>query len=199
MRAMSMCLYVGTYGSERHALADAEAVDKLYRDGVIGPYDSAVVVRDENGWVDVYTTEKPSEHGEEIGVGAGLIAGGIATAVAMAFFPPIMLATAAVGVAAEVAGGALGGGLIGGIVGGLVGHLRKGLSRAELDEVGRLLSDGQTAVVVVGEAKGDPAVDNGALTTTLHAARSVVREISFDGVVFARDLDAAVHKVTAAD
>jgi Protein of unknown function (DUF1269) len=72
-------------------------------------------------------------------------------------FPPAILATTAVGAA----------------VGGVSGHLWRGMSRADVRELGELIDDGQAALVIVGESKLEEAVDKAALKAEKHVAKEL--------------------------
>jgi uncharacterized membrane protein len=192
MASKPMFLFIGTYPSEDSARSDEEIVKQLYRDNMIGTYDAARVVRDAEGKVHFHRSEKPTQHGTEIGAGVGLVATGVATAVATIFFAPIVIA-GAIGVAADTAAGVVSGGVVGGVAGGLIGHVRKGLSRQELDEIGRLLNDSTAALVVVGESKVDQALTK----AELRATKSVEKQLQLDVERSNQDLNAAMEEVTA--
>jgi len=164
-------VYIANYDKVEDAKADYQAVKDLHRAGVIGTYDAALVTRDANGRVHIHETEKPTEHGAEAGLATGAVAGGVAAAVSGVFFPPIALAGAAVG--------ALGGAAI--------GHLRRGLPRKDLDEIGDALRDSEASVVVVGQSTLDKAV-KAALKS---ASRQLEREIDDDADELKRLIEAA--------
>ena len=105
-------LYAAIYDEIADAEADYEAVFDLHAMGAIGTFDSAVIRRDEDGKVHVTKTEKPTQHGAWTGAGVGALVGII--------FPPALIGSAIVGAGA----------------GGLIGHLRGGISRGDLKELG---------------------------------------------------------------
>src|SRR5678816_2853932 len=92
-------------------------------------------IRDRDGKVSVHKTEKPTQHGAWTGAGVGALVGII--------FPPAILGSAIVGAGA----------------GGLVGHLRKGISRGDLKDLGDELEAGTAAVIVLGEAKIEEQIE----------------------------------------
>jgi hypothetical protein len=72
------------YSNESDALADFEAVGKLYSDlGVIDTYEAAGLTRKPNGKVEIVErTEEPTRQGPAVGFAVGLAAGA-----AIALFP----------------------------------------------------------------------------------------------------------------
>ena len=122
-------LYAAIYDDAADAEADYEAVFDLHAAGAIGTFDSAVIEKDEDGKVHVHKTEKPTQHGAWTGAGVGALVGII--------FPPAIIGSAIVGAGA----------------GGLIGHLRGGVSRDDLKDLGDELEAGNAAVIVLGESK----------------------------------------------
>src|SRR5262245_10609919 len=122
-------LYAAIYDDIDDAEADYEAVFDLHAAGAIGTFDSAVIRKEEDGKVRVTKTEKPTQHGAWTGAGVGALVGII--------FPPAILGSAIVGAGA----------------GGLIGHLRGGISRGDLKELGEELDAGSAAVIVLAESR----------------------------------------------
>ena len=122
-------LYAAVYDEIADAEADYEAVFDLHAAGAIGTFDSAVIRKEEDGKVHVTKTEKPTQHGAWTGAGVGALVG--------ILFPPAIIGSAIVGAGA----------------GGLIGHLRRGISRGDLKELGDELEAGTAAVIVLGESK----------------------------------------------
>ena len=89
--------------------------------------------------------------------------GAAAGAVVGVIFPPAILGAAAVG-----------------------GHLRRGLSRSDVDELGDLLAQGEAALVVVGRTKLADVLDRG----RLNAANHVYKQLGVD----AKHIDDAVRQ-----
>jgi hypothetical protein len=79
--------------------------------------------------------------------GVGAVVGIVAGATLAAIFPPLGLAVAG----AALAGG-VGGALVGGAVGSAIGHLEGGVSKQQVEDIGRVLRSGQAALVVSSDA-----------------------------------------------
>jgi uncharacterized membrane protein len=156
-------LFVGTYTSEDDAEADFDAVKALHREGVIGTYDIAMVTKDAQDKVHVKKHEKPTEHGVWTGVAVGALVG--------ILFPPSIIAAGAVG----------------GVTGGLVGHFWRGMSRADLKELGELIDDGQAALVIVGESKFEQYLDR----AFARAQRRTQKQVKADAKAVEREIDEA--------
>ena len=156
-------LFVGTYKSEEDARADYEAVKALHDEGVIGTYDMAIVSKDDQDKVHVKKHEKPTEHGVWTGIAVGAVVG--------ILFPPSIIAS----------------GAIGGATGGLIGHFWRGMSRADVKELGELIDEGQAALVVVGESKFQQYMDR----AFSRAQRRVERQVKADARAVQKELDEA--------
>jgi uncharacterized membrane protein len=156
-------LYAGEYDSVDDAKADLETLKEMHREHVVGTYDAAVVTKNEDGKVDIVDKiEKPTQHGGWAGMAVGAAMGLI--------FPP----------------GILVGGLLGAGAGALIGHLEGGMSREDVKEVGEMLDNSEAALIVVGEATIERAVDD----ATKQAKRELKKEIRAD----ARDMERAVDE-----
>lgn len=153
-------IYVGTYPSEAQARDDYRVVKDLHSAGVVGTYDAAVVTKDDRGKVHVNKDEMATRHGAWGGAAAGALVG--------ILFPPALIGTAAVGAA----------------VGGASGHLWRGMSRADVKELGEVIDAGQAALVIIGESKVEQALSKAALRADKHVAKKV--DVSPD------DIDQAV-------
>jgi uncharacterized membrane protein len=158
----SIFIYVGTYPGQAQARDDYQVVKDLHSAGAVGTYDAAVVIKDDLGKVHVNKDEMATRHGAWGGAAAGAAIG--------VLFPPSIIGTALVGAA----------------VGGVSGHLWRGMSRADVKELGEVLDSGQAALVVVGEDKIEPALDKAALKAERHVARKL--DVSPD------DIDLAVRE-----
>jgi uncharacterized membrane protein len=156
-------LYAGEYESVEDAKADLDALKELHREHVVGTYDAAVVTKNEEGKVKIVDKiEKPTQHGGWAGMAVGAAMGLI--------FPPSVLV----------------GGLLGAGAGALIGHLEGGMSRSDLKEVGEMLDNSEAALIVVGEATIERAVDD----ATKRAKRDLKKEIRAD----AREMERAVDQ-----
>src|SRR5262245_32726607 len=135
------------YDSEADALADFEAVRKLYTDlGLIDTYDAAVLTRGTDGKVKIVKrVEEPTRQAGKMGVLIGLAAGAI-----VALFPAVSLGIGA----AALSGGAIGGG-----IGALAGHVAAGMSRTDLKDLGELLDKGTSGLLVVAATDVSGRVD----------------------------------------
>ena len=155
-------IYIGTYPSEAAARADYDVVKDLHAAGAVGTYDAAVVTKDDGGYVHVNKDEMATRHGAWGGAAVGGLVG--------ILFPPAIIPMAAVGAAA----------------GGVGGHLWRGMSRADVKELGDVIDDGQAALVIVGESKVEQAVDKAGLKAEKHVAK--------DLDVKPKDIDKAVRE-----
>ena len=153
---------IGTYPTWAGAQDDYGVVKDLHAAGAIGTYDAAVVTKDEGGYVHVNKDEMATRHGAWGGAVAGALVG--------ILFPPAIIATAAVG--AEI--------------GGVSGHLWRGMSRADVKELGDIIDDGQAALIIVGESKLQDAIDKAALKAEKHVAKELN--------VSKKDVDQAVQE-----
>src|SRR5271157_1172711 len=99
-----------------------------------------------------------------------LHAAGAVGAVVGILFPPSIIGTAIVGAA----------------VGGVGGHLWRGMSRADVKELGDIIDAGQAALVIVGESKVEQAVEKAELKAEKHVAKELD--------VSPKDVDKAVRE-----
>ena len=159
-------LYAALYDDIADAEADYDAVFDLHAAGAIGTFDSAVIRKDDDGKVRVTKTEKPTQHGAWTGAGVGALVGII--------FPPAILGSAIVGAGA----------------GGLVGHLRKGISRGDLKDLGDELERGSAAVIVIGESKIEEQLEK-AMT---RANKLIEKQVDADADELEREIDAAAKE-----
>jgi uncharacterized membrane protein len=158
-KAESVFIYVGTYPDEAQARDDYQVVKGLHSAGAVGTYDAALVTKDD-GKVHVNKDEMATRHGAWGGAAVGAAIG--------ILFPPSIIGTTIAGAA----------------VGGVGGHLWRGMSRADVKEIGEIIDDGQAALVVVGESRVEQALDKAAL----RAEKQVARELG----VNPKDIDQAV-------
>ena len=147
---MSLDTYVvlaNQYETEQDALADYDAVRKLYTDiGIVDTYDAAVLTRKADGKVEIIKrVEEPTRRGAAAGFFVGLAVG-----VVVALFP-----AAGIGIAAGMIGGAA----IGTTVGAVAGHVARGMKRSDLKELGELLDNGKSGLVVVAATDVEDKVE----------------------------------------
>jgi uncharacterized membrane protein len=162
-------LYAAIYDNVADAEADYEAVFDLHAAGAIGTFDSAVIEKDEDGKVHVHKTEKPTQHGAWTGAGVGALVG--------ILFPPAVIGSAIVGAGA----------------GGLVGHLRGGVSRDDLKELGDELEAGSAAVIVLGESKIEEQLEK----AVTRANKLIEKQVDADADELRREIDAAAKEQAA--
>lgn len=132
-------VFAASYDTLGAAEADYHAVRDFYlTSGLLDTYDAAVITRDDAGKVRIVIKhEQPTRQGAWHGLGIGLVGGAL-----VALFP-------AVGLGAGLLLGATGGAGLG----ALAGHVSAGLKRADLKDLGELLDEGHSGLVVV--AAGD--------------------------------------------
>jgi uncharacterized membrane protein len=155
-------IFVGTYLDQDLARWDYNAIKKLHEEGAIGTYDAAVVTKDATGKVHVNKDEMATRHGAWGGAAAGAVVG--------ILFPPSIIGTALVGAA----------------VGGVGGHLWRGMSRADVKEIGDIIDTGQAALIVLGETTLQKALEK----AELKAEKRVAKELD----VSKKDIDKAVQE-----
>jgi uncharacterized membrane protein len=166
-------LLAASYSSQDAALADYDAVHQLYaKSGLIDTYDAAVISRHEDGKVKIVKKhEQPTRQGGWGGLGIGLVGGAL-----IAVFP-------AVGIGAGLLlGGAGGAGL-----GALAGHVAAGMSRSDLKEIGELLDEGQSGLVVVAATDMDAHVE----AAIKGAAKLTKKQLRADEKALEKEIDAA--------
>src|SRR3712207_4233137 len=159
-----MFLYAGEYENVEDAKADLEVLKELHREHVVGTYDAAVVTKNEEGKVKIVDKiEKPTQHGGWAGLAVGAALGLI--------FSPSSLVRGVGGAGA----------------GALIGHLEGGISRSDLKEVGETLENSEAALIVVGEATIERAVDE----ATKRAKKEMKKEVRADAKEMERLIDTA--------
>jgi uncharacterized membrane protein len=157
-------MYVGEYESVDDAKADLEALKELHREHVVGTYDAAVLSKNEEGKVEIVDKiEKPTQHGGWAGLAVGAAIGLI--------FPPSILVS----------------GLVGAGAGALIGHLRGGMSRSDLKEIGEVLDESEAALIVVGEETIERAVDE----AIRRAKKDMKKQVQADAKEIERAIDTA--------
>jgi len=120
------------------------------------------VTKDLDGKVHENKDETATRHGAWGGIAVGAALGLI--------FPPSILGAAAAG----------------GIVGGVGGHLRKGMSRSEVKQLGDFITPGQAGLVVIGESKIRDAIED----AVTRAEKETAEELGIDP----KDIDRAMKE-----
>lgn len=158
-------IYAGTYPSEEAARAGYDVVKDLHDAGAVGTYDAAVVTKDDTGKVHVNKDETATRRGAWGGAAVGALVG--------ILFPPAVIGSAVVGAA----------------MGGAGGHLWRGMSRADVKELGEIIDEGEAALVIVGESTLQQAIGKAALK----AEKQVAKELD----VNPKDVDKAVKEAVS--
>jgi uncharacterized membrane protein len=162
-----------SYDTLGAAEADYHAVRELYlMSGRIDGYDAAVITRDAAGKVTIVVKHgQPTREGAWHGLGIGLVGGAL-----VALFPAVGLG------AGLLLGAASGAGL-----GALAGHVSAGLTRADLKDLGELLDEGHSGLVVVAVSDFGDRVEH-----RMGRASMLTRKpLRADEKAVARDIEAA--------
>jgi len=172
-------VFAASYDSLGAAEADYHAVGELYQaSGLIDTYDAAVITRDDDGKVRIVAKhEQPTRRGAWRGLGIGLAGGAL-----VALFPAVGLG------AGLLIGGAGGAGL-----GAMAGHVTAGLRRADLKDLGELLDDGHSGLVVVAASDLGDRVER----AISHARGLTRKQLRADETLVARDIDLAASAPAA--
>jgi uncharacterized membrane protein len=156
-------LFVGDYESVDDAKADLEELKQLHHEHVVGTYDAAIVTKTEEGRVKIVDKiEKPTQHGGWAGLAVGALVGLV--------WPSVLV-----------------GGLLGAGIGALIGHLEGGISRSDLKELGEMLDESEVALIVVGEATIEQAVEEEIKRTK----KVLKKEVRADAREMEKAIDAA--------
>jgi len=167
----TLVVIANQYHSEADALADFDDVRKLYTElGIIETFDAAVLTRKADGKVEIVKrVTGPTRHGASVG-----LRGGLALGAALALFPAITLA------GALLAGGTLGAG-----AGAIAGHLVSGISRSDLKDLGELLDNGTSGLLVVAATSVEARVE----ATTQRATNRAKARLQADVDAMKKELD----------
>jgi uncharacterized membrane protein len=159
-----MFLYAGEYDSVEDAKADLEELKELHREHFVGTYDAAVLTKNEEGKVEIVDKiEKPTQHGGWAGLAVGAAIG--------LLFPPSVLVS----------------GLVGAGAGAIIGHLRSGMSRSDLNEIGEMLEESDAALIVIGEG----TIERGVEEATRRAKKEIKKKVRADAREIERAIDSA--------
>jgi uncharacterized membrane protein len=164
-KADAVFIYIGTYPNEAAARADYDIVKDLHAVGAVGTYDAAVIRKDESGKVHVNKDEEATRHGGWGGAAAGAVVG--------ILFPPSIIGSA----------------LLGAAIGGVSGHLWRGMSRADVKELGDLIDANEAALLIIGESTIEEAVEKAQLKADKHIAKQLNAS--------AKDVDKAVQEAAS--
>jgi uncharacterized membrane protein len=158
-------LYAAEYDSSDDARADYEVLLEAHAEGWVGTYDAAVVEKTPDGKVHVHKHEKPTQHGAWAGVAVGALAGII--------FPPSVLGAA----------------VVGGTAGGVIGHLRGGMSRSDVKELGDFIDAGQAALIVIAESRVQEQLEK----ELVRANKMIEKQVDADAKELEKELDKAAQ------
>jgi uncharacterized membrane protein len=165
-------IIAATYESQADAEDDYQAVHDLYvESGLIDTYDAAVLHREDGKVKIVKKHEQPTRQGGWGGLGIGLVGGAL-----IALFPAVALG------GALLVGGASGAGL-----GALAGHVVGGMKRADLKDLGELLDEGDSALIVIAASDLEARVDE----AIKHAAKRTKKELRADEKALEKEIDDA--------
>ena len=171
MAPSQFVLIANQYDSEADALADFDEVRKVYAQfDIIDTQDAAVLTRKADGEVEIVKrVSGPTRRGAAVG-----LAGGLALGAALALFPAITLA-----------GGLLAGGTFGAGAGAIAGHMVSGMSRSDLRELGEVLDNGTSGLVVVVATNVETRVE----AVITRAKHQVKAQLQADVGAMKRELD----------
>ena len=129
------------YDAEADAIADYEAIHKLYSDlGILDSFDAAVLTRQPDGKVII--VKRVDEQSDEQSKGKARWVAGLAVGTAVALFPAVALGIPVAGLGMGLLAGAGMGAVIG-------GHVARGMNRSDLKDLGELLDHGTSGLLVV--------------------------------------------------
>lgn len=135
------------YDAEADAIADYEAIRKLYRDlGILDSLDAAVITRQPDGKIIIVKRVDEQPEGKRRWVA------GLAVGTAVALFPAVALGIPVAGLGM----GLLAGAGVGAVVGG---HVSRGMQRSDLKDLGELLDHGTSGLLVVTTSDIEARVD----------------------------------------
>ncbi|HKB36173.1 MAG TPA: DUF1269 domain-containing protein [Gemmataceae bacterium] len=120
-------IYAAKYATPDDVHADYETLLDQHKEDLAETYDGGIITKDDRGKVHVKKHEKRTREA----VGGGVAVG----AVVAVLFPPSIIAAEA-----------------GAVPGGLIAHIRHGMSRRDMKDLGELLDDGEAGLVVVGKS-----------------------------------------------
>ncbi len=165
-------VFAASYDTLGAAEADYHAVRDFYlTSGLLDTYDAAVIARDDAGKVTIVLKhDQPARPGAWGGLGIGLAGGAL-----VALFP-------AVGTGAGLL---VGDG--GAAVGTLAGHVSAGLSRADLKDLGELLDEGRSGLVIVAASDLGGRVE----PVVRRASKLAKKPLAADQQAVGQDIEAA--------
>ena len=157
-------VFAGAYSDMAMAEADFAAIKDVRSIGLIGKYQAALFTKDSDGKIEVLNTDSTTR---ALGTKWGMAAGAVA-----ALIWPV---------------GLLGGLVVGGGLGALTGNIVKGWSAGDVKELGAVLEDGESGILLVAEATPDVLAKN----VLKQAKRDAKKQIDVE----ADDMEAAIDEV----
>lgn len=163
----TMFLYVAAYADETAANEDFELLKELNKEGWVGTYDAGVVSKDSEGKLTVKRHTDSTGKGLRRGLAVGAVLGIV--------FPPSVLVSGLVGMGAGAA----------------IGHNLNEVSKDDLHDVGELLENNESAIVVLGESK----VEDKVRQLTKKAVKEYQKEFNSDVADYNKALDEAAKAI----
>ncbi len=163
----TMFIYVAAYSDETAASEDFELLQALNKEGWVGTYDVGIVTKDAEGKLNVKRHTDSTGKGLRRGLAVGAVLGII--------FPPSIIAS----------------GVIGATAGATIGHSLNDVSKDDLKDIGELLENNESAIVVIAESK----VEDKVRELTKHAIKEYQKEFNSDVAEYNKSLDEAVKQV----
>jgi uncharacterized membrane protein len=167
-------VFAASYQTLDAAESDYQNVREFYMvSGLLDAYDAAVITRDGAGKVGIAVRhEQPTRQGAWRGLGIGLAGGAL-----VALFP-------AVGAGAGLPLGAAGSAGLA----TLAGHVSAGLKRADLEDLGEVLDEGHSGLVIVAASDIGDRIEH----FLRHASKLTRKPLLADETAVAKDIEAAV-------
>lgn len=163
----NMFIYVAAYEDETAANEDFELLKELNKEGWVGTYDAGVVVKDSDGKLSISRHTDSTGKGTRRGLAVGAVLGVI--------FPPSILAA----------------GLVGAGAGAVIGHSLNDVSKDDLKDIGNLLENNQSAIVVLGESTVEDKIKD----LTKQAVKEYQKEFNSDVADYNKAIDQAVKEM----
>lgn len=165
-------LVAAQYDELDDAIADYEAVRYVYEElDIIDTYDAAVISRGSDGKVKIEKKhEQPTRDAAVKGLYIGLAVGAL-----VAVFPAVLLG------AGMLVGSAAGAG-----VGAIAGHAAGGMSRADLKDLGELLDEGGSALILVAATDVEAHIDK----ALVRAKKTLKKQVQADTDALKQEIDA---------
>lgn len=163
----NMFLYVAAYSDELAASEDFELLQDLNKEGWVGTYDAGVVVKDSEGKLSVKRHTDSTGKGLRRGLAVGAVLGLI--------FPPSIIVS----------------GLVGAGAGAAIGHSLNDVTKDDLKDIGELLENNESAIVVLGELKVEEKIRE----LTKKSIKEYQKEFNSDVKEYNKYLDEVVKEI----